>query len=105
MTHVSEVHQTQQRITLYRTVTELLEAVFALPNWFTIEQWDRDTVGLEVTRCLRAVSAVTTSIHELESVGVLTEASRLARSYALESRDWSQREVDFVEVELYAFAN
>lgn len=105
MTHESEVHQTQQRITLYQTVTELLEAVFALPNWFNIEQWDRETVSLEVTRCQRAVRAVTKSVHELDSVGGLTEASRSARSYALESRDWSQREVDFVEVELYAFAN
>jgi len=105
MTHESEVHQTQQRIKLYRTVTELLEAVFALPNWFDIEQWDRETVNLEVSRCQRALSAVTTSVHELDSVGVLIEASRSARNYALESRDWSQREVDFVQAELYAFAN
>ncbi len=105
MTHESEVDQTQQRIKVYRIVTVLLEAVFALPNWFNIEQWDRETVSLEVTRCQRAVGAVTASVHELESMEGLNEASRLACSYALESRDWSQREVDFVQAELYAFAN
>ena len=105
MTHESEVHQTQQRIKVYRTVTELLEAVFALPNWFDIEQWDRETVSLEVTRCQRAVSAVTTRVNELNSVGDLNDDSRLARSYALESCDWCQREVDFVQGELYDFAN
>ena len=105
MTHESEVHQTQQRIKVYRRVTELLEAVFALPNWYDIEQWDRETVTLEVTRCQRAVSAVTTSVHELESAEGFNEASRSACSYALESCDRSQREVDFVQAELYAFAN
>lgn len=105
MTHESEVHQTQQRIKLYRTVTELLEAVFALPNWFNIEQWDRETVSLEVTRCQRAVGAVTASVYELESLAGLNEASQSACRYALESRDWSQREVDFVQAELYAFAS
>lgn len=105
MTHESEVHQTRQRIKVWRAVTELLDAVLALPKWFNIDQWDQETVSLVVTRCQRAASAVTTSVHELDLVGDLNEASRSARSYALESRDWSQREVDFVQAELYDFAN
>ena len=105
MTHESEVHQTQQRIKVYRAVTELLEAVFDLPKWFNIEQWFPETVSIAFMRCQWAINAVTSSVQALESGGDLTEASRSACDYANESRDWSDSEVDIVQAELYDPAN
>jgi hypothetical protein len=105
MTHESEVHQAQQRIRVYRTVTQLLDAVFDLPKWFNIEQWDRETVSLAFLRCQWAVNAVTSSVLALESADDLTEASRITCDYANEWSDWSQREVEFVRAELYDLAN
>lgn len=105
MTNVTEDRRTDQRIKLYRLTVDLLDAVFELPTWYSIDQWSRDVVSVAVRRCQQAQEAVRNGVGELAEDDNLDEPTRAAHLFAKAVLTDCESDIDFVRSELSSFAN
>jgi hypothetical protein len=105
MTHVTEDRQTNQRIKVYFLTTIMMDAVFELPSWCSIHQWDYDDVRASIERCQLALEDVQKSVDELGAVDDLYESSRAASLFATAACSECQPKIDFVRSELLLDVN
>ena len=105
MTYVSEDRRTDQRIKVYSLTTILLDAVFELPRWWTIEQWSRESVKAAIKRCQQALDAVQDGVQDLGEEDDLDECSRMALLFAEAACLDCRGEIELVQSELLLYAN
>ena len=105
MTHVTEDRQTNQRIKVYYLCTIMMDAVFELPSWCSIDQWQYDDVRASIERCQLALDDVQKSVDELGAVDDLDELSQETSKFAALACSECQPEIDFVRSELMLYVN
>ena len=57
MTHVTEDRQTNQRIKVYFLTTIMMDALFEVPSWCSVDQWHHEDVRAIIERCQLALDA------------------------------------------------
>lgn len=105
MTYVSEDRRTDDRIKVYYLTTIMMDAVFELPSWCSIDQWQYDDLRESIERCQRALDDVQRSVSDLGAVDDLDESSRAAGEFAAAACSECQSEIDFVRCELMLYVN
>ncbi len=105
MTYVSEDRRTDDRIRVYYLTTIMMDAVFELPSWCSIGQWQYDDVREIIERCQLALDDVQKSVDDLGEVDDLDESSRAASEFAAAACSECQPEIDFVRSELVLYVN
>jgi hypothetical protein len=105
MTHVTEDRQTNQHIEVYFLTTIMMDAVFELPSWCSIHQWEYEDVRGSIERCQHALENVQKSVDDLGAADDLDESSRAASLFATAACSECQPEIDFARSELMLYVN
>ena len=105
MTYVSGDQRTNQRIKVYSLTTILLDGVFELPRWWSIDEWSRESVKVALNRCQHALDAVEDSVHDLGIVDDLDECSQAAILFAEAACLDCRGDIELVESELLRYAH
>jgi hypothetical protein len=105
MSYVTDERRTDQCIKLYRQTATLLDAVFELPTWCDIEQWNCEVVSTAVMSCRNALDAVQKGVRDFGKDDDLDDSSRAAYLFAEAIVMDCRREIEFVQSELLLYAN